>query len=682
MQRSSRSVTHDPRLRRAAERDAKTEPGTTDTDRHDATPLRRGATPRRWGAAVTAVLAVLAAGCTAAEEQDDPRDDAEAFAQALASGDLAGAAVTTASPPRPGEWWQRVREGMGDSELAVRVTSVEETEPGDGEAAELRAEASLEHTWTLAAAGQPTWSYRTSVPMALGEDGWAVDLSAGAVVADLEDGERLDLSTLAPDRGDILGAGGRALVTERPVVRVGIDKTRVEPGQAARSARALARLLDVDVAGFAERVRSAGDRAWVEALVLRQDEVPAAVSEGLESIPGAGGIGDEIPLAPTREFARPLLGTVGAVTAELIAGSDGAYQVGDVAGLSGLQARYDDRLRGVPGTVVEAVRTQDGATRELYRSDARDGEPLRTTLDLRLQRQAEQALADVGPASALVALRPSTGELLAVASGPGSEGYSTATVGQYAPGSTFKVVSSLALLRAGVRPDDRLSCPASTVVDGKEFTNYSDYPAGSLGEITLREAVAKSCNTAFVAQHERVDPADLAAAAEALGLGTDHDVGFPSFFGAVPEGGSATERAANLIGQGRLLASPMAMAAVAGSVASGATVVPHLLVDQQSEADPEEPLTAREGEQLRELMAGVVRDGSGAVLADVPGPPVLAKTGTAEFGRERPPQTHAWMIAAQGDLAVAVFVERGASGSRTAGPVLERFLLTADGPGG
>ena len=75
------------------------------------------------------------------------------------------------------------------------------------------------------------------------------------------------------------------------------------------------------------------------------------------------------------------------------------------------------------------------------------------------------------------------------------------------------------------------------------------------------------------------------------------------------------------------------------------------------------------------MLVGVVEEGDrGAGLADVPGPPVLAKTGTAEFGEKRPPETHAWMIAAQGDLAVAAFVERGASGSRTAGPLLEELL--------
>ena len=78
-------------------------------------------------------------------------------------------------------------------------------------------------------------------------------------------------------------------------------------------------------------------------------------------------------------------------------------------------------------------------------------------------------------------------------------------------------------------------------------------------------------------------------------------------------------------------------------------------------------------------MRGVVTDGSGRLLADLPGAPVLAKTGTAEFGRRRPLHTHAWMIAVHGDLAVAVFVEDGESGSGTAGPILKQFLLDMPG---
>ena len=95
--------------------------------------------------------------------------------------------------------------------------------------------------------------------------------------------------------------------------------------------------------------------------------------------------------------------------------------------------------------------------------------------------------------------------------------------------------------------------------------------------------------------------------------------------------------------------------------------------------DRAEPLTRSEASDLRSMLRAVVTSGSGVGLLDVPGPPVIAKTGTAEFERDGQLLTHAWMIAAQGDLAVAVFVEVGASGSGTAGPILEAFLRAARG---
>ena len=118
------------------------------------------------------------------------------------------------------------------------------------------------------------------------------------------------------------------------------------------------------------------------------------------------------------------------------------------------------------------------------------------------------------------------------------------------------------------------------------------------------------------------------------------------------------------------------LATVAASVAAGRTVVPHLVDGVEPTADGVEPLTRAESRALRSMMEGVVSSGSGRVLS-VLLPGVGAKTGTAEFGDTRPDgslATHAWMIAFDGDLAVAVFVEKGASGSGVAGPVLLDFL--------
>ena len=123
-----------------------------------------------------------------------------------------------------------------------------------------------------------------------------------------------------------------------------------------------------------------------------------------------------------------------------------------MVGLSGLQARYDEQLRGTPGRPGQRHRPAR-RTATLFGSSAdrrasRCGSP-----STRPAGEGRAGARRTGPASALVAIRPSTGDILAAANGPGNGGLNAATFGQYAPGSTFKVVSSLALLRSGLRPD-------------------------------------------------------------------------------------------------------------------------------------------------------------------------------------------------------------------------------------
>ena len=629
-----------------------------------------------------ALAAALVLGCPTLVACDreaggttpDAADAATSLARGLAAGDLGDVRFAGATPAAARTAYDGIVAGMG--EVEPRVEAAEVIEEGE------RARATLTWTWSL---GADDWTYDAPAALTRTGDTWRVRWAPSLVEPSLEDGEVLDASRITPTRGDVTGAGGATLVTARPVVRVGLDRARVRPAAAAASARRLAGLVGVDPGGFARRVRASGPRAFVEAIVYRRGDVPASLA-GLDRIPGAAALPDELPLAPTREFAAPILGTVGEVTAEMVKEHPDTYRAGDVAGLSGLQARYDDQLRGTPGTLVQAVPGPEadpdpGAPdtyRELFRVDATAGRTLRTTLDPALQADAERILADVRPASALVALRPSTGAVLAAANGPGNAGYNLATFGQLAPGSTFKSVTSLALLRDGLTPASVVPCTTGLTVDGRTFTNYSDYPSGAIGRIPLRTALANSCNTAFISQADRLGASALGDAAAALGLGVDHDLGFPAYFGSVPPAGSPTEAAADMIGQGRVLASPLAMATVIGSVQEGGLVVPRLLPSVDVEAPSGvRPVSRAEAAALRGLLRGVVTSGSGRGLLDVPGPPVIAKTGTAEFERDGTVLTHAWMIAARGDLAVAVFVDTGESGSGTAGPLLEAFLRRA-----
>lgn len=676
----------------------------------------------RRALAGAAGLTMVAALTSCSDDTPDAAPVAEELAAALASGDLAGVALSGADAGDATAQVEEMTAGMDEVARTVEVTSIAQTDDGSGR------EAELEVTWDLDDSDDD-WSYSTVASLSLVEDAWQVEWDPSVVHPDLSAGDRLVLSSSQAERGEIHGAGGEVIVAERPVYRVGIDKTRIDAGEVEQAARELADVVDVDADGLAERAEAAGDKAFVEAITLREaDAVPVLAS--VDEIEGAVAIDDTMALAPTREFARPILGTVGEATAEIIEESEGGISAGDVVGLSGLQQHYDEALRGESGLTVEIVPGEgegegeaadgdadgdgDGEDAEageseetepaepvvVYEREARAGSDVVTTLDLDLQMRAEEILADVEPASAIAVVQPSSGAILAAASGPGGEGYSTATLGQYAPGSTFKIVTSLALLRAGLSPESAVSCTPTTTVEGKSFKNYSDYPSGSVGDISLRSAIANSCNTALIDQRDTVTQAELAEAAAALGIGAGHDIGAPAFLGDVPAEAGGTEHAASMIGQGQVLASPLAMATMAASVAAGRTVAPDLVEDaggadgEAAEDGGETPgeggetavapedgaaaagsaLSEDEAQTLRDLMRAVVEEGSATFLAGVPGDPVGAKTGTAEYGSDSPLRTHAWMVAMQGDLAVAVFVEDGESGSQTAGPLLEEFL--------
>ncbi|MCL2614753.1 MAG: penicillin-binding transpeptidase domain-containing protein [Nocardioidaceae bacterium] len=623
---------------------------------------------------VTCALALVGCGGGSGPAQQLASSLAAALQKAAAPGGatsaFAGVSFDGIQPTAVAKEYAQVVSGMDGIAPTVSVGSV-----GSGGSKEI---AHLHWSWPLVA-GHAPWSYDSQAELVEHGSTWSVSWARSIVQPKLGAHDVLNALTVPGRRGDITGAGGRTLVTLRPVVHVGIDRSRTSLADAVSSARSLAQLVGIDASAYVKEVRAAGDKAFVEAITFRRGDVPAAVSRS--SLPGLLTMAGRLPLAPTKEFAAPILGRVGPVTADQMK-KNPSLRIGDEVGQSGLQARYDDRLRGTSGRIVRAETPGSTVTpRTLARVGAKPGSPLRLTLDERLQTKAESLLSAVGPASALVAIRPSDGSILAAANGPGTDGQNYATYGEFAPGSTFKIITSLALLRAGLTPNTSVTCPTTTSVDGKQFKNDSEFPPSAIGTIPLREALAQSCNTAFIGQRGKIRKGQLAKAAATLGFGVDHDLGFPAYFGQVPAAASETEGAADMIGQGRILASPMAIATEMASVVAGHTVVPHM-VDGVKTSVPSgvAPLTGSEARQLRTMLRGVVTTGTGRGLLGLPGKPVIAKTGTAEFDAGHgTTQTHAWMVAGQGDLAVAVFVNVGHTGAETAGPILADFLRAAHG---
>ena len=641
------------------------------------------------------MLALVITGCSQSPtpppgpDTDAARQVATQLADALEKKDLTPVAFAGRTGAEADSLFQPLVRGMGPVSPQVDVTGVTGTR------------ATLAYRWTFPGVPQP-WTYDTSVELTREDGAWRPAWSPSLVQPGLDGTNLLTQRRLYPARGELLGEDGDPIVERRSVVRIGIDKANLKPDRQASSAKRLAKLVDIDATAYARLVADAGPEAFVPAIVFRATDPDRPANREVFAIPGALPVQDDAMLAPTREFAAALVGRVGPATAEVVKASAGAVTDGDEVGLGGLQKRYDEQLRGTPGVVVQLVpgattspspspsaspdagasgapSPSPGSTTPTTRAfevKAVAGKPLETTLNVRLQKLAEKSLARSKSAASLVAIRPSTGAVVAAANNEATDGQPVATSGQVQPGSTFKVVSALALLRAGLTPASRVQCPRTIEVGGRTYENYDDYPSQHLGRIDLRTAFAQSCNTAFIGERGELGSSDLAAAAGSLGVGTDYDVGFGASFGSVPTGGNGNARAEAIFGQGKDQVSPLAMALVAASVQASRTVLPVLIADQRPKPTAD-PLTRAEAASLKQLMRGVVTDGSGRRLAGLDGPAVIAKTGTAEYGGKTPPKTHAWMIAAQGDLAVAVYVQDGDSGSGTAGPLLESFLRGA-----
>ncbi|MGI5523511.1 penicillin-binding transpeptidase domain-containing protein [Micromonospora sp. CA-259024] len=640
---------------------------------------------RRLVAALTTALltAGVLAGCSG---DDGPQRTVDAFLAGWRSGDLqaVGLIDPTGTKLPSTEVTREIKELSG--ELAATPPTL--TRRGEPKVTADIATTTVQVEWTLP--GQTRWAYDREVRLAQGKDDqWQVIWEPKVVHEQLTKGDRLGLRRDAGARAGVLDAAGQPLVAPRPVVRVGVQpngvadiKKLVKDLDAAFKAIRPALVPAVDLADLPERVAKADPGAFVEVVSLRE-EAYRQIKPRIYDLPGTKFISDKIDLAPTREFARALLGTVDPAQADDLTAHPDRYVVGDLVGHGGLQGRYDERLRGGPGlTVVVERPAEDGKLEttgtELFHRAPQPGQALKTTLDVAVQNAADGALRGESRRSALVALRISDGAVLAAANGPGPAGENLAFNAQVPPGSTFKMVSTLGLLDRGVVTlDGPVDCKKTFTVDGRSFKNSDNF---ELGSVPFRTDFAKSCNTAFASLAPKLGGDGLAAAGRSLGLEGQWDLGTDAFTGKVSTGGSLAEQAAASFGQGTTLVSPLAMAGATAAVARGRFEQPKLLIDPA----PTKPAPA--GEQLkpesvvalRTMMREVVTTGTGSALKDVPGE-VYGKTGTAEYD-DNPAHTHAWFVGWRGDVAFAVFVEKGGASTASAVPIAERFLRALPTP--
>ncbi|MDQ1026898.1 hypothetical protein QF035_004480 [Streptomyces umbrinus] len=354
--------------------------------------------------------------------------------------------------------------------------------------------------------------------------------------------------------------------------------------------------------------------------------------------------------------------------------------------LDGLREKFGKTAGGKAGIELRVIRaeaeskdaegsakTSSDETPDKTLVELSKGTPgtVRTTLSPGLQATAEQQVAKKAKSSAVV-IRPSTGEILAVANA--GHGFNTAFQGSLAPGSTMKIITASLLIDKGLASTNKEHpCPKYSTYGGWKFQNDDKF---EIKGGTFKASFARSCNTAFISQAKKLSDDDLTKQAQQVfGLGMDNwAIGVPTFDGSVPVQSQA-QMAASLIGQGGVRMNPLNMASVVATAKTGTFHQPYLVaptVDKRTLAKAPRSLSADTQAQLKELLQYTAAAGTAADAMAGLGPDFGAKTGSAEVDGQKKP--NGWFTAWKGDLAAAGVVQQGGHGGETAGPIVAALL--------
>lgn len=578
--------------------------------------------------AVTMVLA----GCSDAEDRLDAT--VRSFAEALSRGDADAAADLTSDPTAASATLGELFASLG-SDVTFRPDRVRAVDSEGGFA--------LGATWTFGPDDAHEWTYTTDGEATADGQDWKIRWDPAVVAPGLDAGP-LAYSTLVPQpAARVLDRTGAELLTQHVV-------TLVDLAPDADVAAVAALLNPIAPTITAESLAAdvgAAAGAPVTAVTLREEDL-TPIEAALTALPG-------VTLRPQLR----LLATDRALTSPT---------------LSGLADLWQQRTDAAAGWAVTA-QTSAGP----QRVGGQDAEPvgdISSTLDIGMQRAAEDALASLATPAAIVAIQPSTGNLLVVGqNAPADAQGPIALTGLYPPGSTFKTVTVSAALQAGqVTPDTIVNCPGTENIEGRQIPNDDEF---DLGEVPLHTAFARSCNTTMGRLAVNLPPDALTDAAAQLGLGIDYVApGMTTVTGSVPVADSSALRVEEGIGQGQVTASPFGMALVAATLAHGSVPAPAIVEGQPGVADrTPEPLPATIDDQVQAMMRETITDGTASQLQDIPG--LLGKTGTAEYinVQNDDQRAHGWFVGIAGDLALAVFVSDAGS-SVPAVDAAGRFLRT------
>jgi penicillin-binding protein 2 len=595
------------------------------------------------------------------------------------------------------------------------------------------------------AAAKPRWSFRLVAVACLAVIALSalsvklaqLQVTEGASLAGLAHANSVHRVVLEADRGVIYDRHGVALVQNAPAWNLEVVPEALPPTTAARTAEIseLSTLTGVALDQLAAAIQGADPYGSLRIGPSLTEEQELSISERIPSLPGVS-----IARHGVRTYLYPtilghVLGYVGPIDqSQARSMRSRGYQPDELIGKVGVEAGLESRLRGVDGWADVVVDARGLVVRTLATQAPVPGDSVYLSIDLKLELATAAALAaglqrDHKTAGASVVVDPRTGEVLAMVSIPGydtnlfTHGISQADyarltndpnlpllnraiAGQYAPGSTFKMVTATAGLQEGkITPQTLLSCPSYLAYGGWIYHNWASY---SLGYMNVAKALAVSCDTFFYQVAAQVGDITLARYARAFGFGSAKDLEMPGVQpGLVPDriwkeltcgvpdlnadacrwtlGDTVTLG----IGQSALLTTPLNQAVYVAAIANGGTVLQPTLVHEVRDAAGHTVLTQKtvvvNHVPVSSFNLGAVREGmreeinrpynmnywfrAAGVPADGGG-----KTGTAQWGGsglDLP--THAWFVFfapfAKPDVAMSIFVERGELSEVEAAPI-------------
>ena len=576
-------------------------------------------------ASVLLLVAVIAlSGCT--PRPDGPGPAAEKYFRALAIGDTAAAAELSDNPNEAREALNAAWAGLQATHLDAQILN--------SRYAEDTGTVGYRFTWHLPK--NRTWSYDGQLRMARDEGRWEVRWNTTGLHPKLGEHQTFALRADQPNRASVNDVGGGNVLVPGYRYHYTLDAAAAGPPQS----------LSFTTHTIVDVLRPFNDTLTD----------PQLLAERASSTPGQVDLG--VTLLPAdNDKVFPLIGKLPGIVVtpqpEMLP-TDPHFAS---AVVSEVKKAVVDQLDGEPGWRVVSVNQNGVEVEVLHEVQGSPAPSISITLDRVVQNAAQRAVDNKGGKAMIVVIKPSTGEILAIAQNGGADADGLlATTGLFPPGSTFKMVTAGAAVdRDMATPNSMLGCPGHLDIGHRTVPNYGGF---DLGVVSMSRAFASSCNTTFAELSSRMPPRGLTQTAAQYGIGLDYAVdGITTVTGSVPPTVDLAERTEDGFGQGKVLASPFGMALVAATVAAGKTPVPQLIAGRQTAVQGDStPISPKMIDALRPMMRLVVTNGTAKEISGCCGE-IYGKTGEAEF----PGGSHSWFAGYRGDLAFASLIVGGGS---------------------